>query len=113
MQGVTALLIGLVVRAGFASGVATPLAPLRVTVRELARHNNTLEIEPGTEVIWADVHFETIWFRPDRRGPHVERNESGWFRAVFREPGVYRGLYTFTGIWGRGTLHRMTVIVKG
>ena len=58
MQGVTALLIGLVGRAGFASGVATPLAPLRVTVRELARHNNTLEIEPGTEVIWADVHFD-------------------------------------------------------
>jgi hypothetical protein len=82
-----------------------------VTVRELFDLNHQLVVEPGTEVVWADPHFERVWF-PSNTGPAVKRTKDG-FVAVFATPGTYRG--RFTVVAGHGTageVYSVTVTVK-
>ncbi len=83
-----------------------------VTVPELFRLNHQLEIDPDTEVVWGDPHFERVWF-PSGAGPKVERTREG-FAAIFGTPGTYRG--RFTVVAGHGTageVYAMRVVVKG
>ena len=82
-----------------------------VTVRELFDMNHQLAVEPGTEVVWADPHFERVWF-PSNTGPAVKRTKGG-FVAVFVAPGTYSG--RFTVVAGHGTageVYSVTVTVK-
>lgn len=82
-----------------------------VTVRELFDLNHQLAVESGTEVVWADPHFERVWF-PSNTGPAVKRTKDG-FVAVFATPGIYRG--RFTVVAGHGTageVYSVTVTVK-
>jgi hypothetical protein len=81
-----------------------------VTVADLVRRDR-LEIVPGTEAVWADQHFERVWFPPSSQAPRIERIQGG-FRALFERPGTYCGLFTLAG-WREGELYRMTIIVKG
>ncbi len=91
--------------------VATARSRVAVSVREFQQRNYTLEVEAGTEVLWADPHFLRVWFPPNGDAPPVERTEAG-FRAVFDRPGTYRGLFTLAG-YSQGEIYRMRVIVKG
>jgi hypothetical protein len=75
-----------------------------VTMRELFDLNHRLTVEAGTEVVWADPHFERVWF-PSNTGPAVKRTTDG-FATVFATPGTYRG--RFTVVAGHGTRARFT-----
>jgi hypothetical protein len=82
-----------------------------VTLQELFDLNHRLAVERGTEVVWADPHFERVWF-PSNTGPAVKRTKDG-FVAVFATPGTYRG--RFTVVVGHGTageIYSVTVTVK-
>jgi len=82
-----------------------------VTVRELFDLNHRLTVEPGTEVVWGDPHFERVWF-PSNSWPAVKRTKDG-FVAVFGTPGTYQG--RFTVVAGHGTagdVYSVTVTVK-
>ncbi len=71
-----------------------------------------LTVEPGTEVVWGDLHFERVWFA-SHAGLSAKRTTEG-FVAVFEKPGTYRG--RFTVVAGHGTageVYSMTVIVRG
>lgn len=69
---------------------------LTVTVQELIQRDHRLTVTAGTEVVWSDPHFERVWFPAGGSAPRVERTEQG-FRAVFSEPGTYRGAFTIVG----------------
>jgi hypothetical protein len=82
-----------------------------VTVKELFASNHQLAVDAGTEVVWADPHFERVWF-PSNTGPAVKRARDG-FVSVFATPGTYRG--RFTVVAGHGTageVYSVTVTVK-
>ena len=68
---------------------------LTVTVPQLFDQGHRLEITAGSEVVWADPHFDRIWFPAGAESPKVERVPGG-FRAMFTKPGVYRGAFTVT-----------------
>ena len=91
--------------------VAAAQPRVQVSVNELKQIDRRLEVQAGTEVLWADPHFERVWFPPRPDVPKVERTKDG-FRAVFDKPGVYHGLYTVIGGHTSGDVYRMTVTVK-
>jgi len=93
---------------GAALGAAAPR--VTVSVEELKQRGRQIEVEAGTEVVWADPHFERVWFSPGS-GVRVDRTKEG-FRAVFERPGLYRGVYTITGGHTSGDVYRMTVTVR-
>lgn len=35
---------------------------VRLTVQQLFKSNHQIEVVAGTEVIWADPHFDRVWF---------------------------------------------------
>lgn len=67
-----------------------------VTVQELIQRDHRLTVTAGTEVIWNDPHFERVWFPSGGTAPRVERAAQG-FRAIFSNPGTYRGAFTIVG----------------
>jgi hypothetical protein len=73
---------------------------VRMSVQQLFRSNHQIEVAAGTEVIWADPHFDRVWFPAGSGAPRVDRGPEG-FHAVFTSPGSYRG--TFTVVAGHGT----------
>jgi hypothetical protein len=81
-----------------------------VTVRELFAANHQLEVEAGTEVVWADPHFARVWF--SRGGPSVETTDAG-LTTRFDRPGTYRGAFTVSGGHSARDVYSLTVIVKG
>ena len=83
----------------------------RVTVQQLFRSNHKIEVVAGTEVIWADTHFDRVWFPAGSGAPRVARGPEG-LHAVFTRPGTYRG--SFTVVAGHGTyeVYPLTVTVK-
>jgi hypothetical protein len=81
----------------------------RVTVKELFASDHRLEVEAGTEVVWADPHFGRVWF--PRGGPSVKPTGSGP-ATRFDTPGTYRGAFTLTAGHSVGDVYSMTVVVK-
>jgi hypothetical protein len=82
-----------------------------VTVRQLFDRGHRLEVSAGDEVVWADPHFERVWFPAGAQNPKVQRVPGG-FRAVFAKPGTYRGAFTVAGGHGTNDVYDMTVVVK-
>jgi hypothetical protein len=82
-----------------------------VTVKELFALNHRLEIDVGTEVIWADPHFDRVWF-PRGVGPALRRTDDG-FAALFDQPGRYQGAFTVAGGHGTADVYPMTIVVRG
>ena len=83
-----------------------------VTVPQLFNQNHRLEVLAGSEVVWADPHFERVWFPTGRHNPKIER-VAGGFRAKFDNPGTYRGAFTITGgTRSTSDVYDMVVVVK-
>jgi hypothetical protein len=82
-----------------------------VTVRQLFDLGHRLEVTAGSEVVWADPHFDRVWFPAGAESPKVER-VSGGFRAMFTQPGIYRGAFTVTAGHATNDVYNMTVVVK-
>ena len=84
--------------------------PRVVTVQELFASNHRLEVDAGTEVIWADPHFERVWF--PRGGPNVSPTKAG-LATRFDTPGTYQGVFTLSGGHSAGDMYSMTIVVRG
>ena len=82
-----------------------------VTVRQLFELGHRLEVSAGAEVVWADPHFERVWFPAGAEAAKVQRVPGG-FRAAFTKPGIYRGAFTVAGGHGTNDVYDMTVVVK-
>lgn len=108
-------------RAGFLSamvlaivllvGSAAAQGRVTVTANELIQRNHVLEVAVGTEVVWADPHFERVWFPSGPGNPRVERTPAG-FRAVFERTGEYRGAFTLVSAHRGSDVYPMRVVVK-
>jgi hypothetical protein len=87
-------------------------APFRVTVtvQELIDSGHRLDVRTGTEVLWADTHFDRVWFAPNVDAPHVERNGLG-YRTVFAKSGTYRGAFTIVGGHRSDDVYPLIVVV--
>ena len=81
-----------------------------VTVKELFATNHQLEVEAGTEVVWADPHFERVWF--PRGGPSVKPTDAGLVTRL-DTPGRYQGAFTVIGGHSARDVYSMTIVVKG
>jgi hypothetical protein len=88
-------------------------APSRVTVtvQELIDSGHRLEIRAGTEVLWADAHFDRVWFPPNVDAPRVERTGLG-YRTVFAKSGTYRGAFTIVGGHRSNDVYPLVVVVN-
>ena len=84
---------------------------VRMTVEQLFKSNHQIEVVTGTEVIWADPHFDRVWFPAGSGAPRVDRGPEG-LHAVFTQSGSYRG--SFTVVAGHGTfdVYQLTVTVR-
>ena len=108
LRGVSLTLVLLVWLEG---GGAEGQERVAVTVRQLFDLGHRLEVTTGSEVVWADPHFDRVWFPPGPENPKVER-VSGGFRAMFAKPGTYRGAFTVTAGHATNDVYTMTVVVK-
>lgn len=82
-----------------------------VTVRQLFDQAHRLEVPAGTEVVWADPHFERVWFPTGAENPTVKR-VAGEFHATFPRPGTYRGAFTVVGGHRTNDVYNLIVVVK-
>jgi hypothetical protein len=80
-------------------------------VRQLFDLAHRIEVSAGGEVVWADPHFDRVWFPAGAENPKVERVPGG-FRAVFAKAGTYHGSFTVAGGHGMDDVYNMTVVVK-
>jgi hypothetical protein len=113
MQRHAYAITGVVLTALVVVMASTAIAQQRraVTVKEMFVLNHQLEIDVGTEVVWADPHFDRVWF-PRGVGPALRRTDDG-MAAFFDQPGRYQGVFTVVG--GHGTLdvYPMIIVVRG
>lgn len=86
--------------------------PVTVTVRELFERNHKLEIQAGTAIVWADPHFDRVWFGAGSGAPRVDGVTAG-FRAIFDKSGIYKDAFTVVGGHATTDVYDMTVIVGG
>ncbi|HEY7518511.1 MAG TPA: hypothetical protein VIE36_09490 [Methylomirabilota bacterium] len=95
-----------------ASSEPARAAPSRVTVtvQQLIDSGHRLELPAGSEVLWADAHFDRVWFPSSVNAPHVERTGLG-YRAVFTTPGTYRGAFTIVGGHRSDDVYPLVVVV--
>ena len=84
---------------------------VRITVPELFKSNHQIEVVVGTEVIWADPHFERVWFPAGSSAPGVYRGPEG-LHAAFPRPGTYRGSFTVVAGHGTSDVYQLTVTVR-
>lgn len=108
--GIIGVLIGVAAFAAWAAHAGAQ-QQVRVTVQQLFRSHHQIEVAAGTEIIWADPHFERVWFPAGSGAPRVDRGPEG-LHALFTRVGTYRG--TFTVVAGHGTndVYRLTVTVQ-
>lgn len=85
---------------------------VRVTVQGLFKSNHQIEVVAGTEVVWADPHFDRVWFPAGSGAPRVERGLEGP-HAVFLRPGTYRGSFTVVAGHATNDIYELTVTVRG
>ena len=81
-----------------------------VSVQELFRARHRIEVDKGTRVVFADSHFDRVWF-PRSGGPVVQRTDAG-LSASFDTPGEYRGSFAVIGGHGTTDVYPLTVVVK-
>ena len=82
-----------------------------VTVRQLFDQAHRIEVAEGAEVVWADPHFDRVWFPAGAESPKVERVPGG-FRAVFAKAGTYRGAFTVTAGHRTEDVYNLIVVVN-
>ena len=82
-----------------------------VTVRQLFDGLHRLEVPAGTEVVWADPHFDRVWFPAAAGNPKVKRI-AGEFSATFVKPGTYRGAFTVVAGHATNDVYSMIIVVK-
>jgi hypothetical protein len=104
--------VALIVVATFLGGQVWAQGQMRLTVQEFFKSNHQVEVSAGTEVVWADPHFDRVWFPAGSGAPRVERGSDG-LHAVFTKPGVYRGAFTVVGGHGTNDVYEMTITVTG
>jgi hypothetical protein len=92
------------------AGVTSAEERVVVTVRQLFDGKHRIEVPAGGEVVWADSHFDRVWFPAGGDAPRVERIPGG-FRARFTRPGSYRGAFTVTAGHATNDVYNMTVVV--
>jgi hypothetical protein len=84
---------------------------VRLTVQELFKSNHQIEVVAGTELVWADPHFDRVWFPAGSGAPRLDRGSEG-FHAVFPRPGTYRGSFTVVAGHGTNDVYQLTVTVR-
>ena len=84
---------------------------VRMAVEQLFKSNHQIEVVAGTEVIWADPHFDRVWFPVGSGAPRVDRGSEG-LHAVFTRPGTYRGSFTVVAGHGTNDVYQLTVTVR-
>ena len=92
-------------------GLAEAQNRVLVTVRQLFDQGHRLEVPAGTEVVWADPHFERVWLPAGAPNPQVKR-VAGEFRATFAKPGTYRGAFTVVAGHATSDVYNMIIVVK-
>ena len=92
-------------------GLAEAQDRVLVTVRQLFDQGHRLEVPAGTEVVWADPHFERVWLPADEKNPQVKR-VAGEFRATFSKPGTYRGAFTVVAGHATNDVYSMIIVVR-
>lgn len=102
---------GVVVAIVLVVGTAVAQGRVIVTANDLIQRNHVLEVSVGTEVVWADPHFDRVWFPSSAGSPRVERTPAG-FRAVFERVGEYRGTFTLVSAHRAADVYPMRVLVK-
>ena len=94
------------------AGTVWAFERVAVTVRQLFDQGHRLEITAGTEVAWADPHFDRVWFKPSADNPKVE-HMAGGFRATFAKiarEGVWcDAIITDKRTLPRGPVNRLSV----
>jgi hypothetical protein len=81
-----------------------------VTVQELFNRNHRIEVATGTTIVWADPHFDRVWFPPD--GPAVKGTSDGRV-SVFDAPGDYHGRFTVAGpAHAAADVYTVTIVVR-
>lgn len=105
------LAVGLIVFVSFQAGDAHAQDRVTVTVRQLFDRAHRIEVTAGDEVVWADPHFERVWFPSGADSPKVER-VAGELRTRFAKPGTYRGAFTVRAGHGTNDVYDMTVVVN-
>jgi hypothetical protein len=103
--------LGFTLLALVGGGPAEAQERVLVTVRQLFDQAHRLEVPAGTEVVWADPHFERVWFPTGAENPTVKR-VAGEFRATFAKPGTYRGAFTVVGGHRTNDVYNLVVVVK-
>jgi hypothetical protein len=84
---------------------------VRMTVQQLFKSNHQIEVVAGTEVVWADPHFDRVWFPAGSGAPRVDRGPEG-LHAIFSQPGTYRGFFTVVAGHGTNDVYQLTVTVR-
>ena len=83
---------------------------ITLTVRQLFDQAHRISVPAGTEVVWADPHFERVWFPAGSGAPTIERVANG-FRARFVTPGTYRGAFTVVAGHQTNDVYNLVVVV--
>ncbi len=84
---------------------------VRVTVQQLFKSNHQIEVVAGTEVVWADPHFDRLWFPARSAAPRVDLGPDGHY-AAFTRLGTYRGFFTVVAGHGTSDVYELTVTVR-
>jgi hypothetical protein len=105
------LALGLMLATALETAPARSQERVVVTVRQLFDHGHRLEVPIGTEIVWADSHFERVWFPTGEGNPRVERVDGG-FTATFLKPGTYRGAFTVVAGHATNDVYNMIIVVK-
>lgn len=105
------LALGLMLATTLETAPACAQERVVVTVRHLFEQGHRLEVSAGTEIVWADPHFERVWFPAAAGNPRVER-VAGEFRAMFAKPGTYRGAFTVVAGHATNDVYNMIIVVK-
>lgn len=102
--------LGVALLMSVGGGPAEAQERVLVTVRQLFDQAHHLEVPAGTEVVWADPHFERVWFPTGAENPTVKRVD-GEFRASFAKAGTYRGAFTVVGGHRTNDVYNLIVVV--
>ena len=105
------LTLALALLAGLGSEAAETQERVTVTVRQLFDQAHRIEVAEGAEVMWADPHFDRVWFLAGSGAPRVDRGPEG-LHAVFPRPGTYRGSFTVVAGHGTDDVYELTVTVR-
>jgi hypothetical protein len=105
------LTLALTLLAALGGEAAEAQERVTVTVQQLLNQAHRIEVAEGAEVLWADPHFDRVWFPAGAESPKVER-VSGGFRAVFTKAGTYRGAFTVVAGHRTEEVYNLIVVVK-